>query len=553
MRPVTDEVKGFSGLRPFLLFVLLAFLAYSTIINSYFLSDDFVQIGKVLEGDWSLSWGREHGGFFRPLFILSYITDSLVWGREPAGYHVTNIALHALNSYLLYSLALPLLRRQSLKEDETRLIALAAAMLFLLHPSHTEAVSWISGRADLLATLFCLASLKAYTSYLEKRGPLLLLLSLLCFALALVSKEAAVSLPIITLATGLYLAPTGQRRAALMKELKACALFCAVLLLFICVRRLALGTWLGGYGAEQHLNFSPGWLRDRFLQASVRALLPAFPTELARILLKPLKSPVFILAAVSALCLIVYLIRRRRRTEDRAIRRGQNGLLLLIVLGFVASLLPVLNLRISPLNTQGERFIYWPSVFTSLLLSYLSFILMRRRWWQALMLCLLVFYAVSLYRTNQTWREAGTLSRSITDELALSTSPQRSLIVINAPDNLRGAPLFHNGLEEALRVFQKERPAARTLVVSLHDIQSGNDRVELKREAGAFTLNLPRGDNSFTRIADGQGECLEGLERSDNTVRFRLRGCMESPGLFLFSQGKMYRVLVDEGTGVGRR
>src|SRR4051812_31489276 len=73
--------------------LLLAFIAYSTVLNAYFLSDDFVQIGKVLEGDWSVTWAHETGGFFRPLFVLSYIVDSRLWNQNPLGYHLTNTLL----------------------------------------------------------------------------------------------------------------------------------------------------------------------------------------------------------------------------------------------------------------------------------------------------------------------------------------------------------------------------------------------------------------------------------------------------------------------------
>src|ERR1041385_4324746 len=87
------------------LLFLIGFVAYSTILNSFFLSDDFAQIGKVLENDYSVAWGLEYGGFFRPLFIASYILDTKLWGITPFGYHVTNVALHVLNSYFVFILA----------------------------------------------------------------------------------------------------------------------------------------------------------------------------------------------------------------------------------------------------------------------------------------------------------------------------------------------------------------------------------------------------------------------------------------------------------------
>src|SRR5256885_13398875 len=70
------------------LFLLAALIAFSPNLNSYFLSDDFVQIGKVMHRDFSVSWGQEHGGFFRPLFIWSYLIDSRIWGARPFGYQV---------------------------------------------------------------------------------------------------------------------------------------------------------------------------------------------------------------------------------------------------------------------------------------------------------------------------------------------------------------------------------------------------------------------------------------------------------------------------------
>jgi hypothetical protein len=213
------------------------------------------------------------------------------------------------------------------------------------------------------------------------------------------------------------------------------------------------------------------------------------------------------------------------------------------LVAFVLSLLPVINLRLSLFDTQGERFIYWPSVFTCILIAYLSFILLRsRKLWLVLMLCVLVFYSISLYRANQNWREAADISRRIKDELARAVSPGKGLIIINAPDNLRGAPIFHNGLEEALRVFQKERRIETVRVLSLHDIHALDDRVELKSEGGALTLRLLNQADGFTKVSE-RLDCVETLARSTYTVRFRLTDCPESFDLFIYNAGGMYRVL----------
>lgn len=547
--------SAFSLLTSLSFLLLLAFIAYSSILDSYFLSDDFAQIGKVLGGDWSVVWGREHGGFFRPLFILSYVVDSRIWGERPVGYHLTNVLLHGLNSYLIYRLALSLLWPQQLPEESMRRLGVVAGLLFLLHPSHTEAVSWISGRADLLATLFSMAALLACIFHIENGSRRYLLVSLFSFALALLSKESAASLPFIIVALGIYLAraATGERgKKGFARAIKTSAPFFLLLLLFLVVRRVALGAWLGGYGAEQHLNFSPGWLRDRFLQASLRAVLPAMPPELADILLKPLKSAAFILVTLGLVALIVILLRRRRLRVEKAARGLQNRLALLLLAAFALSLLPVINLRLSLFDTQGERFIYWPSVFAVLLVTQLGFMLISGRSWRlALALCLVVFYSVSLYRVNQRWSEAAEASRRLKDELAPGASVEQSLIIINAPDNLRGVPIFHNGLQEALTVFQREGRSREVRVLSLHSIQSLGDGAELKMEGDALTLRLTNPADAFTKVADGL-PCVEIQERSLNALRFRLHGCTPGAALFYFNAGSVYRVIGSESGGAGQ-
>lgn len=530
-------------LRPFILFALLTFAAYGALLNSYFLSDDFVQVGRALEGNATFIWGREAGGFFRPLFTLSYFLDAKLWGANPFGYHLTNTLLHTLASLLVYHFTLKLLSKQELSEARERGVSLIAGLLFLLHPSHTEAVSWIAGRADLLATTLCLASMLAFISFIETRRALFLTLSLFAFMLALLSKESAASLPLILFALGVYFARDESRKSALLSSFKRSAPFFVLLLLFITLRRALLGVWVGGYGAREHLNLSPVWIESRFLQASLRAFLPALPQELSTVFLKPLQSPVFITGALLLLTLLVLLLRRRRRVEPVTARRKENGLVFLLASSYVFSFLPVMSLRLSIFDTQGERFVYWPSVFTSILLASLALILVRNvKWWLAAMLCVLVFYSISLYRTNQIWREAASLARSMKDELARSASTDKSVIVINAPDNLRGVPVFHNGLEDALKFFQKEKRVGEVRVLALHDIQTRGDLVEFKRENNAFTLRLLNSKDGFTKISDGP-DCLKVLEHDNYSARFQITACANNPDIFIFNAGRVYRVL----------
>lgn len=118
---------------------------------------------------------------FRPVTFGTFALDWKTGGGRPWIFHAVNLALHAAVVALLY-----LLLKAVLQElPDAQAVAFAAAMLFAAHPIHTEAVTSIVGRAELLAAGFLLA---AWILHLMDRE----VFALLCFALALLSKESAV-------------------------------------------------------------------------------------------------------------------------------------------------------------------------------------------------------------------------------------------------------------------------------------------------------------------------------------------------------------------------
>jgi tetratricopeptide (TPR) repeat protein len=118
---------------------------------------------------------------FRPLTFSSLALNWAIGGARPFGYHLLNMLLHAAVTLLLYLLLRALL--DSLPQGET--VSFIASLLFAVHPIHTEAVASIVGRSEMLAAGFLMA---AWLLHLRDRQ----VLSLLCFALALLSKESAV-------------------------------------------------------------------------------------------------------------------------------------------------------------------------------------------------------------------------------------------------------------------------------------------------------------------------------------------------------------------------
>ena len=127
-----------------------------------------------------------------PLTFLSYQLNYLIGGLHPFIYHVTNLLLHGINAMLISGIAYRL-------SNKNTWIAVAAGILFAVHPLHAEAVVWASARKDVLASTFFLTSLFLYLRYRESDQRSTCIWSIVTFLLALLSKVSVITLPIILL------------------------------------------------------------------------------------------------------------------------------------------------------------------------------------------------------------------------------------------------------------------------------------------------------------------------------------------------------------------
>ena len=148
-------------------------------------------------------------GHWMPVNWLSFGLDYLLWGMDPAGYHLTNVLLHAGGVAVFYCVAHALLRaalpaRQA-SDPWLRLGALVAALAFGVHPLRVESVAWVTERRDVLSGLFYLLAVRAYLRYVAARSAKGAYGAALgCFALALMSKSITVTLPGILVLLDIY-------------------------------------------------------------------------------------------------------------------------------------------------------------------------------------------------------------------------------------------------------------------------------------------------------------------------------------------------------------
>jgi tetratricopeptide (TPR) repeat protein len=185
MRPASTQSSDLQAV----LLVAAALAAYANAFGGSFQFDDFnviVRQGAVHSlGAW---WVSMPG--IRPLLKLSY---ALSWsaGGGTLAFHAVNVALHAANVLLVWMLLRELWSRMGVAQ--ARAAAFAGALFFALHPAHTEAVTYISGRSVSMMAFFYLASLLAYLRGARRW------VSPALFLAALATKEVAVTLPLALL------------------------------------------------------------------------------------------------------------------------------------------------------------------------------------------------------------------------------------------------------------------------------------------------------------------------------------------------------------------
>ena len=188
-----------------LIFLPLAVYAHS-LGNSFVTWDDRLLIvdNPIVHG---LTWSNIRAAFtsydpelYIPLTLLSYQMNCAIGGLEPFGYHLGNLVLHIANAVMVCSI-FPLLINPRSRSGEPRLSATAAflaALLFAVHPLHTESVVWAAARKDVLSTFFFLWTV---LFYLQSRGDQNMRKkywwSVVAFALALLSKVSVITWPLM--------------------------------------------------------------------------------------------------------------------------------------------------------------------------------------------------------------------------------------------------------------------------------------------------------------------------------------------------------------------
>ena len=152
------------------LFLLAGLVIYLPALNGELIWDDEYLVGQnpfykspvfALEVFRHYLFFDSFSIYYRPVQNLSYMVDYWLWGGNSFGYHLTNVAFHALSGFLLFRVLrriLPGLIGPECAPQVRDVTAFLIAMIWTVHPIHNAAVAYISGRADSIASLCALGA-----------------------------------------------------------------------------------------------------------------------------------------------------------------------------------------------------------------------------------------------------------------------------------------------------------------------------------------------------------------------------------------------------------
>ncbi len=414
---------------------LLGFVAFVPSLGNYFSGEDFVFIKAASENHPFFESTQRL--FYRPLPNLFWQLDFSFWELNPAGYHLTNLLLHILNSLLTGFLAFKLTGRKGM--------SWGTAALFALHPIHAEPVAWLASRPDLLATFFCLISLLSglafFGSKVPKRDLWLYFLSLLSFGAGLFSKEAAASLPVALF--GLLI--MGKPNWDFRKLVPGFLPYLLPLLGYGLARLSNLGGF-GGYNTAGRDLLNLGWNLTGGLWFPL-----LFPLNLESAgTLVDIFLVGFLIAIYGLTGFLIF--QSRKRVEGKLLLSG-----LILIYG---TIFPALTTSPVEFNLAQSRILYLPSVGFCLLAAYLVYHIIQGRFKSSLKFLFPVgflFFSFILLQINLApWKQAGEVVKTTFSSINRQTFNFKqgdTLYFGGLPDNFNGAYTWRNGLEQAASLF----------------------------------------------------------------------------------------------------
>ncbi|MFQ5455959.1 MAG: tetratricopeptide repeat protein [Nitrospirota bacterium] len=356
---------------------------------------------------------------YRPLLLVSYTINYYFGKLDPYGYHLVNIIIHLLCSVFLYLIV------KEITGDYN--ISLLSGILFALMPINTDAVNYITARSSLLSTSFYLLSFLFFI-YFRVYGRIThYFLFLISFAAALLSKEIAITLPVILFVYDCYFVKKEYRKG--LKSAMVHLPFLITGIIYLIIRKIMTGTAIGEgtlTGTRDiNLFYSSSLTAVKMMGKYIHLMFLPFGLSAEHELTTPtsiFESPVILSVVVLSLFFIILYRLFFKSSSSRIIS--------FFILWFFITILPILILPFTGHSSifqenrgylSGISFAIISGILLVKLYEYLSRSSKRLLPLYFSILCLLlIFYSIGVVRRNSVWRNDLTLWSDVAKKYPMS-------------------------------------------------------------------------------------------------------------------------------------
>lgn len=250
-----------SKLLQIALIIVTCTVIYLPILQNAFVFDDeeiilawktpksFQNMGKFLEGEAP----PRHEGTFRPARIFTFAVDYKLWGENPVGYHIQALLMNAICAALVYLIVATITRKS--------LTAFVTALLFSIHPMHTEGVTFMTASVDVMGLMYGFAAFYFYITTKRERS-VRHWLSLIFTFLAIFTYEITLILPVLMVVYDFLFLYEGDIKKWSLKSLRSSMYHWAFIGYYVLLRILlsfkskAISTpyWAGSFGLTMLLS-----------------------------------------------------------------------------------------------------------------------------------------------------------------------------------------------------------------------------------------------------------------------------------------------------------
>jgi protein O-mannosyl-transferase len=511
----------------FLFFLSVCFILYFNALgNGFILDDNFLIVENQFVKDFSVQKifstdvfyfhpdaAGDSSKYYRPLQLLSYSFEYLIWRLNPLGYRLDNIILQSLNGFLLFLLVLSIFKN--------RVLAFFSGLFFCIHPAQVCLVTFVAGRSNLLEMFFILLSMTAFTYFVLMRKRAYYAASLLFYVAALFTREGALLLPLYILLCAAAVKISRERIALLLTPyIVIAAVYVSMRTLFMPCDKFAVAGSVSLNTAGNFFVYVQNYFWQLILPLNVKIALLDGNSMLKTIFY------------VCSCLFFMYLLTRALMVKNKALIFG-------LCMYFIG-LLPVMKLDeimkyFGPVLT--EHYVYNASIGFCIILSYALLVLFERRPAVYKILCIsfIVYFSLLTVMSNYHYRDEKTFYTYV-----LSVDRRNVIARLNLGNAYYDRQEYDRAIAEAEQVLHQEPDAWDGYLLLGNALSGKHERAKAANAyRAALTLN-PRSERIWNNLGLAYEESGE-LDKAGGAFEKALALAPESPVVLANMAGYLIR------------